>query len=390
MRFNGLKSLAYYYTTYGGYDRELDDYIDRFKPSSYLEIPENLLSKYATMDAIINYQVEEKMQKQLTELDEKFPPLQEGGWKVRDYYEKVKIPAVNAFVDIEIRGVYVDIEKWDTNANIIEQKINDIKNTLRDQLHITEVFISEASLFENEEKDDDGKKDVLQSNMKLGILLEKKGWECLGRSKTGYYLTGDEQLTRWEQLGRTEATLIKSLRSYLTLQKTFMGKSKDYNMGWRRYIETHPDGSHRIHPVYKPLLMDTQRNGCSNPNYQQGPSGSKDAKLFKEVYSTPNNDDYYLCNLDYSGFQVRLAAIDIGNDKDTLFQAYKENPFLDLHCKTGWNIFCKGTKFDVEEIEIIDGDKKRVFFPHEEVSVMRNGQKIKVQASMLEETDILC
>jgi DNA polymerase I-like protein with 3'-5' exonuclease and polymerase domains len=389
MRFNGLKSLAYHYTPYGGYDEELQRFIDKYHPKDFSLIPVPIRSKYATMDPVVAFRIEEEMQKQMDRIDRDFPPIHENGWTIRRLYEEVKIPSCNSFVEIEMEGLYVDEKKWDENAAIVQSKIDSIKDRLREALQMD---LDEALTLSFSEEDEEEGKDELQSGMKLGALLKERGWENLGITKQGWYKTGDEQLERWKQLGHPEAELLQNMHSYLTMQKTFLGKPNDYTMGWRRYVRHHPDGSARIHPSYKPLLMATLRNGCGDPNYQQGPAHAKEwsgkdqidiANLFKQIYSVPDKDKYYLVTLDYSGFQMRLAAID--SEDPALFNGFKENNHLDVHSKTGFNIFCSNQEFDIEEI-LIDG---KVYFPHEVLTVMRDGKEVRVKVSDIQKSDYL-
>ena len=394
MRFNGLKSLAYHYTPYGGYDEEMQRFIDKYHPKDFSFIPVPIRSKYATMDSIVAFLIEEKMQKQLDRIDKDFLPIHEGGWTLRRLYEEVKIPSCNSFVDIEMEGLYVDEKKWDENATIVQSKIDSIKERLREALQMgTEEFFT---LSFSDDTEDEEKKDDLQSGMKLGTLLKARGWENLGVTKQGWYKTGDEQLERWKQLGHPEAELLQNMHSYLTMQKTFLGKPGDYTMGWRRYVRHHSDGSARIHPSYKVMMMLTQRNGCGDPNYMQGPAHAKEwsgteqidiANLFKQIYSVPDKDKYYLVTLDYSGFQMRLAAID--SEDPALFNGFKNNPRLDVHSKTGFNIFCQNQEFLIDEIVVIEGGNKQIFFPHEELWVVREGMKIKIKAHDIRESDHL-
>jgi len=93
--------------------------------------------------------------------------------------------------------------------------------------------------------------------------------------------------------------------------------------------------------------MDTMRNGCGNPNYQQVPSHSENAELFKQIFTVPDPDKYYLVTLDYSSFQIRLATIDILDTSDSLFQSFINNPKLDLHSVTGYNVFAQGRGFNM-------------------------------------------
>lgn len=412
MRFNGLKSLAYYYTQHGGYDYNLDEFIDRYHPATYLDIPEHILCPYATKDAILNFQVYWRLHGQVHQIDLKFPARgQQKNFSELLY--GIRMPAVNDFIDIEMDGVCIDQKKWDENATKVEEVIAEIKGKLREELGLREkegpkfslemmfedddIFEEEDMLFEDTisrqtdrrmlSYNTSERKDTLQSTLILGKLLEEKGWECFGRAKKGHYLTGDDQLTRWEQQGHKEATTLKNLRSWLILQKTFIGKKSNHDVGWRRYVRVHGDGTLRIHPTYKSMLMDTLRNGCGDPNYQQVPSHSLGADYFKKIFTTPDPKKYYLVTMDYSSFQMRLAAID--SEDPVLFNEYKKNPYVDMHSKTAYNVFCKDSAFDLEEVEIIDGGVVRVYFAHEEIEVLRDGAKVKVPARDLVETDVL-
>jgi len=386
MRFNGLKSLVYHYTPYGGYNSKLEDYIKLYNPNNYLDIDESILSQYAAMDAMITYQIHCKMQQQLTELDEKFPPSR-GEASLRYYYEQVKIPASNNFLKIEYDGFYVNMEKWDEGALKIENEIISIEDQLRKKLGVSTSFIEieKDNYFSFGEESAVGDDHTLQSGKKLGKILEDLGWECLGKSKGGWFLTGDEQLKLWAKT-HPEASLIQKLRSLLTLQKTFLGKISDSSLGWRKYVVQDKDGRYKIHCSYKSMLMASHRNGCSNPNYQQIPSSSLGAEYFKKIISVPD-DKYFLVTLDYSSFQLRLAAVD-SNDP-VLVPSYNDNPNADIHTKTAYNVFVKGTKFEIEEIELRDGDKVIKCFPHEDVSIIRNGKELRIKASDVLETDSL-
>jgi len=364
MRRNGLKPQAYYYTLYGGYDSALDLFIEKYNPKDYSHIPMKILKDYATKDAIITFLVNEQQQKQLTQVDQKFLPYR-GWWTCRDFYEKIKIPSVNTFIKMEQTGVYVDMKRWDKGSDEIMGKVIAIKTELREKLGL----VLDEGDWGFGEAEESTAKDDLQSGKKLGEHLEKIGWECFGRAKAGYYLTGDDQLLRWINLGRSEAKLIQKLRSYLTMQKTFIGIKGNNDLGWRRYIREHDDKSLRIHPSYKSMMMNTMRNGCGDPNWQQLPSGALDADLFKKVISTPDDDEYYLVTIDYASFQIRLSAIDVRRDNDYISKLYKENPNVDLHTKTAYNVFVKGQKWKI-------GNEKREISEEEMLTEIKNGNKI--------------
>lgn len=397
MRFNGLKSLAYHYTYFGGYDFDLDEYIEKYKPRDYSEIPEVLLMEYATLDAILTFQIYEKMWEQLLWIDMNFPPHQEDWWTLQECFEKIRMPALNNFIEMEMMGFYVNMKKWDEGSDAVEQDIKKLKDELKESFHLKDDEDNFSDLLEFSEEDDNEKelylykkKDTLQSGKKLGELLQRLGWENLGITKNGWYATGEEQLKRWTQLGHPEAKIIQNLRSCLTLQKTFLGTKYDSNSGWRRFVVyNEKENTYKIHCSYKSMLMASLRNGCGDPNYQQLPSSSLGAEYMKKVIVPPTSENHYLVTLDYSSFQLRLAAID-SNDQ-VLVEAYRQNPDADIHTKTAYNVFMKDVEFEISEVIFVDEEKKKTtsIFYHEEIEVMRGETKIRILAKDAEKNDIL-
>lgn len=393
---NGLKALAYYYTPYGGYDKELDDYIDMYHPATYLDIPEKILSKYATMDAIVNYLVHEKMQEQLTLVDNKFPPTEPNAKTLRYYYEKIRMPAYRTFIEIEMTGVYVDMKIWDEGSKDVMQRLLDLIDTLKNDLRIDEFLVAPVLDFavsfgvEEEEEDllfDNEYFKTLNSPSRLARLVEWLGWADYGRAKNGTYLTGDDALSRWDNDGCQGASSLKEFRSYRTLLKTFLGipGSKE---GWRKYIRYHPeDNSYRLHPSYRVMGAESGRNTCDSPNWQQIPSSSLGADLIKKIITVPNPEEYYLATLDYSSLQIRLAAID--SQDPYLCKIYREDPEADLHSVTAYEVFCKGREFEVEEFTFEDKGRTIVKFAHEKVKIIRGGKKMEMAAKDIVETDEL-
>jgi len=395
-RSNGLKALAYYYSPFGGYDNELDEYIETYHPQSYLEIPFPILSKYATMDSIVAFWVWEKMQKQLSELDEKFPPSYEGAFSFREYYEKIRMPSYRSFIVIEERGVYVDKDKWDTNSTIVQERILALQSQLYEELKVPEFINKGLKLAQLDFSDltdlfddasDEAEDKNLTSNKKLGELLKWNQWPNLGEAKLGGYLTGDEQLTQWEKKGFKAAATLKQLRSFRTLQKTFIGQINEPS-GWRNHLKYHAeDNSYRIHPTYRVMGAESGRNTCDSPNWQQIPARGEIAHYVKEFISVPDKEKYFLATLDYSSLQIRLAAID--SEDRRLAGAYREDPNADMHSITGYSVFAQGKTFEIEEVVVeVDGVEK-VFLAHENVKIKREDEFKTVEARDLRETDIL-
>lgn len=396
MRFNGLKSLVYHYTAHGGYDFELEQYKTKFGIKNYLDIPFMMRSTYAAMDAIVTYQVAEAMLQQMEEIDDKYSPHVRGALTLKERFFNIRMPSDRMYANIEIRGFHVNMEQWDKSSDEIYEKIISLKKEILEFLSVANTGYSSSfeDMFDDDEDfmyEESEEEKNLNSGMKLGKLLEALGWENLGRAKLGFYKTGDEELTRWEQLGHTEATLIKQLRSYLTLMKTFLGK-KGTQEGWRAYVRFHPeDGSYRIHCSYGSMMTHSGRNSCGSPNYQQIPSSSLGATLFKKIIYVPDPELYYLVTIDYKAFQIFLSALDntYDNKNDNLFELLKNNPNTDLHSKTSYTVFCKTNKFTVNEVVINQDGKDYIYFEHEEVKVKRNNEVVRIKVLDVQETDVL-
>jgi DNA polymerase I-like protein with 3'-5' exonuclease and polymerase domains len=396
MRFNSLKSLVYHYTAHGGYDFELDQYKDKFGIKNYLDIPYAMRSTYATMDSILGYQVADVMLNQMDSIDKKYPPQVRGALTLKERFFNIRMPSDRMYANIEIRGFHVNMEQWDKSSDEIYNRIVKLKKEILEFLSVANVGYSSSfdDMFNDDEEfmyEESEEEKNLNSGMKLGKLLEALGWENLGRAKLGFFKTGDDELTRWEQLGHTEATLIKQLRSYLTLMKTFLGK-KGTQEGWRAYVRYHPeDGSYRIHCSYGSMMTDSGRNSCGSPNYQQIPSSSLGAELFKKIIYVPDPDLYYLVTIDYKAFQIFLSALDntYDNSRDNLFELLLNNPNTDLHSKTSYTVFCKANKFTVNEVVINQDGKDYIYFDHEEVKVKRNNEIVRIKVLDIQETDEL-
>jgi DNA polymerase I-like protein with 3'-5' exonuclease and polymerase domains len=380
-RRNGLKSLAYHYTRYGGYDEALDSILSKMGSKNYLDIPEDVLAQYATMDAIIAYQINEAMQAQLDVIDAAHPNPHYPEWTLRRYYEEIVIPWVAESAEIELNGIYIDMASLKTSSNTLLAKIVDIGNLITSAL-LTDI-------------------DTVTSQEKLGKLLASRGWPDLGRTKKGGYLTNDEKLEEWARRGYKVASLIQQYRTLTTLYSTFLGddpaspieateikdlknikkgikKKKD---GWYKYIY-----NKKINPQYKAMLADSHRNKCNSPNFQNIPTHSEHSHLITRNIATPG-DNYKFLTFDYAALQIRLCAIE--SEDPVLADIYRNNRSGgDLHSITGHGIFCAGKEYDITTVDVVtDVGKTKTYYWFNEVKIIRGGVEMSVPAEELKEGD---
>lgn len=383
-RSNSLKTLAFFYSEYGGYERPLDimkDKMGKGEDISYIDdIPEDVLWDYAVMDAIVTRRVFSNLMVHAKELDKKYPNYLERSTKgLVDYYYERRIPAENMYSIMEYEGVYVDKAQLDKVREEANNKLAEIRSGLENSFGIAPGF-------------------DWTSNPKLGKLLESQGWEELGRSEAGDYLVGDFQLTRWAK-NHPEAKILQEMKSIQTIINTFLGSDTKNSVvaeflgendekgdkGWTKCLVYHPeDNTWRMHPNFRPMFADSGRSRCVNPNMQQVPTHSDWATKVKKCIQTPNNDEYYLCTIDYSSLQLRLASID-SYENDFLREVLRR-PGADIHCATAYTTLAQGRKFDVMNVHVERGSQSVDFLGEEVVFTENRGS---VFAKDLTEEDTL-
>jgi len=317
---SALKAMAWKYTTFGGYDKELDAFKERTGTRNFLNIPFDIVSKYAALDAVATWQIEKK----LGEILKKFDPPSSctftgKKWHIYEYYTEILVPTINMFLDVEYNGMMIDTEKLRETGKQILSDIAELRN---------EIQAITGSI-------------NIDSTDQLGSWMEKQGWPCIAENTKGY-ATGESELLEWEKLGYTLATNILRYRKLQKLYGTYIGNEKD-NSGLWQYIKKHDDGTTRIHTTFAVGMADSGRNRSSNPNTQNFPKHgdfpelSKYIKAFRSCFTVPKG--YKMLEWDASGLQVRIAA---GMALDAEMMRAFSDPFLrgDIHSLTANNIFC--------------------------------------------------
>jgi len=368
-RSNSLKSLAYYYTTYGGYDEELEEYKRKVHIDNYLDIPEPILREYAVLDAIVTWQVFDNMLRHLREVDAKHPNEKGTKYTVEDYYRQKRIPSVNLFLKLEYRGVVVDTDKLAAARINIQNRINDQQFAL-------------ANLF-GVSKDFD-----FASPAELGKLLAKKGWENLDEVKRHpapgeemKFGTADYALEKWAQT-HPEAKILQDFRSSRVMLNTFIGDKKE-TKGWSQYLVRHENGEALMHPSWGAMGTESGRTRCSAPNMMNVPTHGQFAAEIKACLGVPSDDEYYMVTIDYSGLQLRLAAAD--SQDPTMCKVFNSKN-ADIHSQTAYGIFIKGKRWKTETIKVKQNGKEYVFLGGQMVNTVNRGE---IFATELVESDEL-
>jgi DNA polymerase I-like protein with 3'-5' exonuclease and polymerase domains len=199
MRSNSLKTHAFIYTNYGGYDLELEKYKQRYPGlQSYLHIPDSIRIPYACMDAAVAYQVW-----QAQACDMKKEP---GLWS---YYHKYVLPMLKVTAKMEYNGFDIDWDKVTEVGGYIQENI---KNALAE---IRRVF-KNPGLNPNKKRE-------------LGEYIESLGWPCINRTKSGGYKVSKNEFAEWEKQGHSEVNALNEYSKWATVWDTFIGADSNYD-----------------------------------------------------------------------------------------------------------------------------------------------------------------
>jgi len=209
---------------------------------------------------------------------------------------------VQAFIDIEHRGMRIDEEYLDRTITWAENKITDLETKIRDDV----VYKEWRKVY--------GGKSDLGSTKQLGhIIFNVLGHECTKRTKSGLPSTSAEAfenldvpfVKKWtmlESLKKTVSTFLKGIRS-----ETINGY---------------------LHPFFNLHRAITFRSSSSDPNFQNFPN--RDKRLSKMVRQAfiPRSEEYVLMEVDYGALEFRGAACFW---KDPSMVEYASDPTKDIH-----------------------------------------------------------
>jgi DNA polymerase I-like protein with 3'-5' exonuclease and polymerase domains len=291
MRSNSLKTHAFIYTNYGGYDLELEKYKWKYPGlRSYLQIPDSIRIPYACMDAAIDYQV---WQAQVRDM-KKEPDL----WK---YYHKYVLPMLKVTIKMEYNGFDIDWDKVTEVGGYIQENI---KKALDD---VREVF-NNPDLNPNKKQE-------------LGKYIESLGWPCINRNKSGGYKVSKKEFAEWEKQGHSEVKTLNEYSKWIIVWNTFIGADSNYDEDEVEYDEdgfeieleddsleenfftsksdkvVHHDATglwqykaidNKVHTTFQAFMARSHRHRSLNPNLQNIPKRNYEvSQIVRQCYSCP-------------------------------------------------------------------------------------------------------
>lgn len=336
---NGLKDLACKHTDLGDYEFELDKWKKvycktnkvKVKDFSYKFIPLDILTYYAQADADVTFRLYNYFKEQLVveEQTEVFDMV------MRFQYLLTKMEITGSPTDVEYAKTYlIDVDKQieELSAELgkvesvlkAEEIINSSKKKPKpfnfnsvpqkrilffDVLKLRFAYFSKVK--------SDIKTFTLSKKMNLARKLYK---EMQGADHPDSYLSSPEidrilrlkastdkrSLAVW--LSETEDPEVKSLIELLKRYSELVKIRKTYIFS---IIEQSVDGW--IHPTFNVIGARSGRLSCKNPNYQNIPAHSDEAKKVKRITKAP--EGWVLVGADLSAAEMRWVTIASGDTK---------------------------------------------------------------------------
>ena len=221
--------------------------------------------------------------------------------EVYDLYLKVEKPLLVVLLNMERRGVSVSVDVLKRLEKDYAAKID----------AVTEKIYALA-----------GEPFNVASPRQLGeILFDKLGLKHGKKTKTGYSVSEDVLSTLENE--HPIVPLILEYRHYAKLQSTYV-------VGLQPLVTRG-----KIHTEYNQCITMTGRLSSTNPNLQNIPARSEDAKAIKAAFVA--SEDCTLVSADYSQIELRLLAHFSGDEQ--LIRAFNNEE--DIHALTASQILGK-------------------------------------------------
>jgi len=332
---NSLKSNAWIYTWYGGYDKSLEDYKNKNPvcKRNYAKIPEAVLIPYAAQDPCMSILVHIKQEELIHTIDRKYPVnfIKDSKWSMWKFYSELRIPTQRVFTRAEIEGADIDWNKIKKTSIYLQNRIKNTEDSLRVMLNINDENFN------------------ISSNDQLGKHLETLGVKDYGRSKKDVYLVNAMTLSKWKEDGHTWAEVIDEYHGLKTLYGTFVGNESD-NSGYFQYRKY----DDKVHSTFGVGLNTTGRNNSKNPNLQNIPKHGLLALEAKDFFTPLNIYECAIAEADGASLQLRIEA---SLSKDKRMTALFQNG-IDMHTVTAHFLFGGHESFEEFDKAVKAGDKK--------------------------------
>ncbi|AEH50373.1 DNA polymerase I [Pseudothermotoga thermarum] len=269
-----------------------------FGPTTFADVSVEDATRYSAEDADVTRKLYELFIVKLHEQD------------LTDVMEKIEVPLIPVLVEMELNGVYIDVDYLRSLSSKYATKMNQLAD---------EIFRLAGEVFN------------INSPKQIGyILFEKLKIKPKKRTPTGEFSTRADVL---EDLidEHPIVPLILEYRKYQKLKSTYLDVLPQL---------VHPK-TKRVHTSFHQTGTATGRLSSSDPNLQNLPTRHEEGKEIRKAI-VPQEKGWWILSADYSQIELRVLA-HLSSD-ERLVQAFLNDE--DIHALTASKIF----KVDLKEV----------------------------------------
>ena len=248
------------------------------KQKRFDEVPLELAGPYASEDADVTLQ-----------LNEKLSPMIHQEPSLEKLYREVEMPLVEVLAALEYNGVLVSKSELNNQEHRLQERIDTLKETI-----------------DTEAKDTIARTFDLNSPKQLSAALfnapdddiEGLGIKPIKKTKTGFSTNAEvlEKLALDPEVTTPIPSLILEYRQLSKLVSTYLKALVD---------DIHPV-TKRIHASFNQTVAATGRLSSSDPNLQNIPIRSEIGREIRKAFVAP--PDHMLISADYSQIELRILA----------------------------------------------------------------------------------
>ena len=266
------------------------------KQLTFNQIDIDTASPYAAEDADITLRLHNTL----------WPKLQNEPDLLR-VYEEIEMPLLPVLSNIEINGVYIDVDMLAKQSKQLEKSLAKLEK---------EIFGQAGDEF-----------NISSPKQLQEILFEKLNLPVLKKTPKGQPSTAEDVLQELA-LDFPLPKLILEYRSLSKLKSTYTDKLP---------LQV-SEKTGRIHTSYHQAVASTGRLASKDPNLQNIPIRSEEGRRIRQAFIAPKG--YQIVAADYSQIELRIMA-HLSGDKG-LLDAFKND--IDVHRATAAEVF--GTTVD--------------------------------------------
>lgn len=294
-----------YIPSLAGYDDAFNLEVDKSKMIEY-PLDDKWLN-YASCDADACFQVTHA----LLDILEKDPEL-------LNYYQRVTIPGINAFAEMEKDGINVDVDKLHEFRGMLSVKVYDMKVSLLNRVprSIRRAHMAKGLSFSR----GDFVRDIL-FNHKDGFKFKPQVFTDTTKFLPDKSMRLASTSTKKHLPYFLPNQFVADLIEYIKLERMLGTNVINYE---RKFI--HDDG--KLWPTHFLSTAVTGRVAAKNPNVMNAPSRGELAKPYKEIFRAPEGMAVVAADLS----QAELRVIAHEAREPTMIEIY--NSGGDIHART--------------------------------------------------------